>query len=151
MQLRLHLHQWPSMASHNAKPQLFFITPSCLQNQYHLGESYTLPSTVATQGTTLFFFFFFFFCSQITLPRRFYLNDAGLLITVNFLVLANKHQLSQKSLLFFTLKPEPYGQSCWVLLLAGTGTWSPVLLDYRQLSVFQLLYCLSLADLDLAT
>jgi hypothetical protein len=27
--------------------------PSCLQNQYHLGDSYTLPSTGAAQGTTL--------------------------------------------------------------------------------------------------
>jgi hypothetical protein len=41
------------MTSHHAKPQLFFMTPLCLQNQYHLGDSYTLPSPAATQGTTL--------------------------------------------------------------------------------------------------
>ena len=47
LQLRLHLHQWPSMASHSAEPQLLCMTPSCLQNQYHLGDSYTLPSPAA--------------------------------------------------------------------------------------------------------
>jgi hypothetical protein len=53
LQVRLHLHQWPSMDSHSAKPQLLSVTPSCLQNQYHLGDSYTLPSPAAAQGTTL--------------------------------------------------------------------------------------------------
>jgi hypothetical protein len=53
LQLRLHLLQWPSMTSHSAKPQLFFMTPSCLQNQYHLGDSYTLPSPAAARDTTL--------------------------------------------------------------------------------------------------
>ena len=47
LQLRLHLHQCPSMASHSAKPQLLCVTPSCLQNQYHLGDPYTLPSPTA--------------------------------------------------------------------------------------------------------
>jgi hypothetical protein len=32
---------------------MFFMTPSWLQNQYHLGDSYTLPSTAAAQDTTL--------------------------------------------------------------------------------------------------
>jgi hypothetical protein len=41
------------MASHSDKPQMFFMTPSWLQNQYHLGDSYTLPSTAAAQDTTL--------------------------------------------------------------------------------------------------
>jgi hypothetical protein len=31
LQLRLHLHQWPFMASHSAEPQLLCVTPSCLQ------------------------------------------------------------------------------------------------------------------------
>jgi hypothetical protein len=31
LHLWLHLHQWPAMASHSAKPQLFFMTPSYLQ------------------------------------------------------------------------------------------------------------------------
>ena len=53
LQLRLHVHQWPSMPSHSAEPQLLCVTPSCLQNQYHLDDSYTLPSTAAAQGTTL--------------------------------------------------------------------------------------------------
>jgi hypothetical protein len=53
LQLRLHLLQWPSMASHSAKPQLFFITPSWFQNQYHLSDSFPLPSTAAEVVTTL--------------------------------------------------------------------------------------------------
>ena len=53
LQLRLHLHQWPSMASHSAGPQMLFRTPPCLQNQYYLDDSYTLPSPAATQGTAL--------------------------------------------------------------------------------------------------
>jgi hypothetical protein len=53
LQLRVHLHQWPSMASHSTKPQLLFMTPSCIQNQYHLGDSYTLPSIVVAWGRTL--------------------------------------------------------------------------------------------------
>ena len=52
-EIMLYLLQWPSMTSHIAKPQLFFMTPSCLQNQYHLGDSYTLPSSAAAQGTAL--------------------------------------------------------------------------------------------------
>ena len=93
LQLRLHLHQWPSMASHSAEPQLLFMTPSCLQNQYHLGDSYTLPSPATAQGTTLAISGTQPLCSQKTLPRRFYRSDAGLfLITTNFLALANQHQ-----------------------------------------------------------
>jgi hypothetical protein len=52
-QLRLHLHQWPSMASHSAEPQLLCMTPSCLQNQYQLGDSHTLPSSATSRGITL--------------------------------------------------------------------------------------------------
>lgn len=37
--LGLHLHRWLFLASHSAKPQLFFMIPSCLQKQYHLGDS----------------------------------------------------------------------------------------------------------------
>ena len=93
LQLRLHLHQWPSMASHSAEPQLLCVTPSCLQNQYHLGDSYTLPSPATAQGTTLAISGTQPLCSQKTLPRRCHLNDAGLfLITANFLAPANQHQ-----------------------------------------------------------
>ncbi|KAL6057987.1 hypothetical protein STEG23_015855 [Scotinomys teguina] len=35
------------MASHSAEPQLLSMTPSCLQNQYHLGDSHTTPSPAA--------------------------------------------------------------------------------------------------------
>ena len=53
LQLWLHFHQWPSLASHNVKPQLLSMTPSCLQNQYYLGDSHTLPSSAEAWGTTL--------------------------------------------------------------------------------------------------
>jgi hypothetical protein len=53
LQLRLHLHPWPSLDSHSAEPQLLSMTPSCFQNQYHLGDSYTLSSPAAARGTTL--------------------------------------------------------------------------------------------------
>jgi len=93
LHLRLHLHQWPSMASRSAQPQLLFMTPSCLQNQYHLGDSYTLPSPATAQGTTLAISGTQPLCSQKTLPRRCHLNDAGLfLITANFLAPANQYQ-----------------------------------------------------------
>jgi hypothetical protein len=87
LQLRLHLYQWPSMAFHSAEPQLLFRTPSCLQNQYHLGDSYTLPSPATAQDTTFPISGIQSLCSQKTLPRRFHLNDVDLfLITANFLV-----------------------------------------------------------------
>jgi hypothetical protein len=94
-------------------------------------------------------------CSQKILPRRFHLSDAVLfLITANVLAPANQHQLSQYSLLFMTLKPEPRGQSCWVLCLAGAGPCPQplplVLLHYHQFSILQLLHCLILAVLELA-
>ena len=67
--------------------------PSCLQNQYHLGDSYTLPSPATAQGTTLAISGTQPLCSQKTVPRRCHLSDAGLfLITDNFLAPANKHQ-----------------------------------------------------------
>jgi hypothetical protein len=52
-QLKLHLHQWPALASHSAKPQLLSMTPSSLQNQYHLDDSYTLPGLSSISGTQL--------------------------------------------------------------------------------------------------
>jgi hypothetical protein len=67
--------------------------PFMSQNQYHLGDSYTLPSPATAQGTTLTISETQPLCSQKTLPRRCHLNDAGLfLITANFLAPANQHQ-----------------------------------------------------------
>ena len=43
-QSRLHLQQWPSLASHSSKPQVQFMTPLSLQIQYILGDYYTFPS-----------------------------------------------------------------------------------------------------------
>jgi hypothetical protein len=105
------------MTTYNAKPQLFFMTPSCLQNQYHLGDSYTLPSTAAAYGTSLAMFRTQLLCAfrkeKKKLLRRFHFSAAGFfLITANFLAPANQHQLSQESLLFWTLTPEPHGRSC---------------------------------------
>ena len=94
------------MASHSAEPQVLFMTPSCLQSQYHLGDSYTLPSSATAQGTTLAISGTQPLCSQKTLARRFCLNDAGLfLITVNFLAPANQHRESQAGLKLMILLP----------------------------------------------
>jgi len=118
------------MAFHSAKPQLLFMT-SWLQNQYHLCDSYTLPSMATAWGTTLAIWNTASLCSQKTLSRRFHLSDACLfLISTNFLAPANQHQLSQWSLLFWTLKPESCGQRCQVLLLSGAGTWPPCSIYY---------------------
>ena len=90
-QLQLHLHQWSSMASHSAKSQLLSMTLSCIQNQYHLGDSYTLSSPAASMKCNLGHLWnAASLCSQKTVPRRFHLSDAGLfLITTNFLAPAN--------------------------------------------------------------
>lgn len=50
-QLRLHLYHWPSMASHNAKPQLLNMTPSCLQNQWETLKQYQVQ--LQAQGAAL--------------------------------------------------------------------------------------------------
>ena len=54
LQLRLHLQPLPSLASQSAKPNFLSTSPSYLQKQYHVGDSYTLqcPGNEA-QGTTL--------------------------------------------------------------------------------------------------
>ena len=63
------------------------MTPLCLQNQYHLDDSYTLPTTAAARGTTLAIS-----GTQLLYALRKHfppLSDAGLfLITANFLALA---------------------------------------------------------------
>jgi hypothetical protein len=41
--LRLHLHQWPFLATYNAKPQRLFINLLCLLNQYYR-ITFALPS-----------------------------------------------------------------------------------------------------------
>ena len=77
----------PSMAFYSAEPQLLFITPSCLQNQYHLGDSYILPSAAAALGTMLAISGTQLLCALTKiLPRRFHLSDASLfLITTQLL------------------------------------------------------------------
>lgn len=56
--LWLHLHQWPLLASPGVKPQLLSMAPSCLQNQYHQGDSYTTTQLLCAN-------------SQETLPEDF--------------------------------------------------------------------------------
>jgi hypothetical protein len=93
LKLRLHLHQWPSMASHSAEPQLPCMTPSCLQNQYNLGDPCTLPIPLQQEYNLGYLWNTDSLCFQKTVPRRCHLNDAGLfLITPNFLAPANQHQ-----------------------------------------------------------
>ena len=126
LQLRLHFHQWPSLACH-----LLSMTPLDLQNQYNLCDSYTLPcSAAAVRGTTLAISGTASLCSQKTLPK-FSLSDSGLFLTTTyFLAPANQHQFFQLFLLFFTLKTDPHGQSCQVLLLVGNGTWPPCYITF---------------------
>ena len=117
LQLRLQFHQWPFLTSHNFKPQLLSMTPSCFQN---------IKSSCSMRCNLSYLWKIFSLGSQKTLPRRFHFSGTSFfLITDNFLAPANQHQLSQKTLLFLTLKSEPHGQSCQVLLLTGTRTGTP--------------------------
>jgi hypothetical protein len=47
------------------------MTPSYLQNQYHLGDSYALPNTAAAEGTTLAIFGTQLLCA----PRKHFPED----------------------------------------------------------------------------
>lgn len=90
--LRLHLHQWPFLASHCARCQLSSMTPQCLQDQHHLGDSYTSPSPAASTRCNLGCLWnTASLCSQKTLPRRCWFPRN----TANFLPAANQYQLSQ--------------------------------------------------------
>ena len=125
LQLRLHLLQWPSLASHSAKPQLLSMIPSFLHKQYHLNDSSTLPSPATAWGTTLSISGTQLLCA----PRKQFPEDftSMMLVSViaNSLAPASQHQFSQYFLPFLTLEPEPHGWSCRVLLLTGTRIWSP--------------------------
>lgn len=74
--------QRPLLASHRAKAQQLSMTPSCLQNQSHLGDSYTSPSPAASTRYNLGHLWNT--RSEETLPRSFHLSNAGL-----FLIAAN--------------------------------------------------------------
>lgn len=51
LQMRpLRLYQWPLLVSLSTKAQLLSMIPSCLQNQYYLGDSYILPNPDARTG-----------------------------------------------------------------------------------------------------
>jgi hypothetical protein len=74
------------MDSHRPEPQLLWMTPSCLQNHYHLSDSYTLPSPATAQGTILAISVTQPLCSQKSLPRRCHLSDAGLFFFYYFIL-----------------------------------------------------------------
>ena len=95
LQLRLPLHQWLFLASHKAKPRLLSMIPSCLQNQYHLGDLHMTKFSYSTRYNLRYVWNKTSLCSQKTLPR-FHLSDVGLfLIIANVLAPASQHQLSQ--------------------------------------------------------
>ena len=61
---------------------------------------------------------------------------------VSATLLSHGRRFLNSFLLFLTLKPEPHGQSCQVLLLART--WSLLQFHFHQISVFNgFFYCLS--------
>lgn len=100
LQLGLHFQQPPLLSSpHSVKYQLLSTVPSCLQNQYYLGDCHTLRSPAASMkynpdGLE------HSLCPDMeqTLPRRLHLNAAGLLlITANSWGPANQHPLSEQT------------------------------------------------------
>ena len=92
LHLRLHLHQRTFLFSYSAKPQLFSMTPSYSQKQYHLSDSYILHIIKPICQQDIYLWNIASLCSQKTLPKRFYHSDADLyFITINFLGLDNQH------------------------------------------------------------
>jgi len=80
------------MASHSAEPQLLFMTPSCLQNQYHLGDSYTLPSPAAAGVQPWLSLEDSFFVISENSSQKMSPQFTGLfLITTKFLAPAKQH------------------------------------------------------------
>ena len=78
--------------------------------------------------------------------------SAGLFITTaNFYAPAMQYQLFQYPPLLLTVKAEPSGWGCQVLLLAGAGKCPLVLLHHHQISIFNdFTHCLSLVVLEFA-
>ena len=144
LQLRLYLHQWPSMASHSANPQLFFMTHSFMPSkpvpprwllhimQYSCSMRYNLGYLWNTASL----------CNQKILPRNFHLSDADLFL-ISYVQLTRIK--CRSSLLFLMMiKPETHGWSCqssaacWGWNMPPphpTPTPTPVLLHHHQLSV----------------
>ena len=63
--------------------QLLSMTPSCLQNQHHLSDSYTLPSPAEAWGITLVIFGTQFLCA---IRKHFSPQWCWYLLNANFLV-----------------------------------------------------------------
>lgn len=73
-------------ANHSCSPWPFYILPlSCSQNQYHLGDSHTLPGSAAstTRRPDPLWTTAYMYWPWENIPRRFCLRDAGLLITMS--------------------------------------------------------------------
>lgn len=83
-------HQWLSSGTpafpHSAKPQLLPMTTSWLQNQYHLGDSYTTKFKGNHEIQTWpLLKQLLFVLTEKTLSRRIHFSNAGLLlITISF-------------------------------------------------------------------
>lgn len=93
LQLRLHFHQWPFLASHSAKSQMLSVAPSSYQHQIHAGVSYILPWPASSLRWRLMPLLAT--ASEEILPI-FSLDDDGfLLVTASFSVPPNQHQLFQ--------------------------------------------------------
>ena len=75
-------------------------TPSCLQNQYHLGDSYMWPSSAATQGTILAISGTQFLCPL----RKHFLED----FTSMMLVSSSSLLISQLQLTSFNFPSSPF-------------------------------------------
>lgn len=67
-----------------SKPQLLSMTCSCLQNQYHLSDSYILPSPATCRrsisGTQVVYIYIFTFCA----PRKHFPEDFTLVMLISF-------------------------------------------------------------------
>lgn len=72
---RIYFLQWPLWASHSANPQLLPMTPSCLQNQCHMGDSYP-PLATSMRYNLGCFWNTAYLRSQETLLSWFHLYDA---------------------------------------------------------------------------
>jgi hypothetical protein len=147
LQLRLHLHYCPSLASYSIKPQLLFITPY-LQNQYHLGDSYTLPSSAATPGTKLVISQTYLLCAfSKHFPKDF---TAVMLV----LITANFHSSSSPASVVSVVPAilDSKARATWLNLPGSVPCWdwNMALLLLSLAFSFPTPYCLNLAVMNLA-
>ena len=86
--MRLHLHHFPFLAFHKAKPRLLSLSPLHAFKTSPPGWILQIPKSGCQHN--IYFWKTASLCSQKTLPRRFHHSDAALfLITTNFLAPPN--------------------------------------------------------------